>query len=281
MQVNFQFQHGDYLKSNNRSDIDEWVFESYDTMRKLAIESNWAGNILEDIHINPNCIELLHEYYSRYNTFKEFCDANYIDIGDSDGITELLFNLNANPRAMEFLRDHKEWIVWERLARNRHAVPMIEEFLQGMTVEKLSNIKDARGSITEDAFKYFSKIDNPCWFMGSLGENRNAMHLIERFIDIVPTYAILQNPNAIHMIAKHLQSVNRLSMMHTCFILMNPNAMQLVIDNTDKMYLGAMIFQKVRYNYEFISQSRMELNVSIRFHPRFVEQQLNELVYMD
>lgn len=280
MQTNLQFQHGAYLKANNGSDIDEWVFPSYEQMRAKAIETDWASDVLEDIHINPNCIELLREYYSRYGSFEEFYDANHFDIGDSDGIIELTFNLNANPRAMEFLVDHREWIDWERLAGNKHAVPMIEEFLDGMTAEKLNNLEAARGSITEDAFIYFSN-NKSVRFMDYLGKNPNAMHLIERFVDVIPTYAILRNPSAMDIIARHIQSVDSLSMINTFGLLQNKNAMQLAIDNHHKMYLGGYVFQKVRYNYQAIKEERMELNASILFHPKFVEQQLDELVYTD
>ncbi len=280
MQTNLQFQHSAYLKADNRHDVDEMIFPSYEQMRAKAIETDWASDVLKDIHINPNCIELLREYYSRYGSFKEFYEANHFNIGDSDGIIELTFNLNANPRAMEFLIDHREWIEWERLAGNKHAVPMIEEFLEGMTVEKLNNLKAARGSITEDAFIYFSN-NKSVRFMDYLGKNQNAMHLIERFVDVIPTYAILKNPSAMDIIARHIQSVDSLSMLDTLGLLRNKNAMQLVIDNHHKMYLGGYVFQKVRYNYQAIKDERMELNTSILFHPRFVEQRLNELVYTD
>ncbi len=280
MQTNLQFQHSAYLKADNRHDVDEMIFPSYEQMRAKAIETDWASDVLKDIHINPNCIELLREYYSRYDSFDAFHSDNYIDSWDTDGVSPLMFAINENPRAMEFLKDHKEWILWDELAGNKYAVPMIEEFLEDVSVEHLKNLKAARGSISEDVFTYFYSKDT-YWFMDHLGANPNAMHLIERFMDIIPTYVILRNPSAMDIIAKHIQSVDCLTINNMQGLLMNKNAMQLVVDNYHKMPSCAMLFKKIGYKYQAIKEERMELNVSILFHPKFVEQQLDELVYTD
>ncbi len=301
MCANFDVQHGAYLRMIDDKPIDYATDkEMRDSLLNHGIESishlNMARltgplfKILLNIHANPNCLNLIHEFYSQYDSFKAFNDDMYRETWDIDIPTQLMTELSLNPNVMEIAKDHKEWIDWDYIAGNEHAVPMLEKFLEGMTFETAiillkhqeDKYQDVKDSISEDAFKHFSEPHrNHGLFFYDLGQNANAMHLIIRFKKLMSYGSILKNPSSIDILAKILVNKDTFNDTTIHGLLRNRAAGQFVVDNYHKMRIPKHEMENIHYNYKAIKEERMELNVSILFHPRFVEQLLDELVYTD
>jgi len=149
MNINFEFQHAEY--------IDTGETHNYSSLEKLRADVKKFGwdrqFLLEEIHGNPYAIELIEEFYTQYDNFYDFYDEQIHNYCEESELAELLSPLNKNKNAIDFLKTHREWIRWNELGRNPNAIPLLNEFLYGVSDDMLDYIEQNKHWLTSSLYE--------------------------------------------------------------------------------------------------------------------------------
>lgn len=279
MDANFSFQHLPFMTFRAFVDIDKLKQKNYlcDSTPSEMIEtiatrkSNHEKNLqtccnleVEEHMSNPYGIHWIEQYFSKYKSAEEFEDLNYEDIGDTDGVTEILLPLNRNPNAVEFLRRRPDFIRWTYFSKNPNAIDMIEANLDKVDWKSLCKNPNAIHLLEANP----DKID---W--RALSANPNAIHLLEANPAKIDWWALSANPNAIRLLEAHLDKIKWV------YLSMNTNATALFEEFPEKIKYGQLRFgpNLLTYNYKKIKSDRMPIMeevVKYCFQPRMIQKWL-------
>jgi len=267
MNANIEFQHVPYLKIAKDDEFG-------------PLDTKWLDD-LEYMMGHPDAMQYVEEFFSQYRDFSDFYERNYEDIGDSDGVSELLAALNRNPNAIDFLKANPDCIAWDSLSENPNAMELLNEYYNSIDWKTRNPTNDDR----------LQNYDDRCW--NALSKNPNAIHLLEQHPERISWHGLSSNPNAIHLLEQHpgritwhrlSRNPNAIHLMEQhpervswCMLKQNPDAIHLMVANLEQIKSETPF---LLYDYAKITAERMKLNTELKYHPYFIQQWLeagNEL----
>jgi len=194
-----------------------------DLLEKNPTKINW-----QYLSENHNAIHLLKKQieYENSLTIEEYNNLDDHEIIDWK-------RLCANPNTIDLLKDNKNKIIWEFLSRNSNAIKLLKE-----------RVKYENSLSKKEYIELMSKID---WY--ELSSNSKAINILKENQDkIVWSYLSKNiNPNAIKLLKEKIKyensltkerynNLNRINKIDWFWLSLNPNAINLLEHNQDKIY---------------------------------------------
>jgi hypothetical protein len=179
-----------------------------------------------DIFINPHAIYLIEKNIDKlFNN-----DAHWFPLSKNphpralrilkehpDKISFKALSMNTNLEAIQLLEENYDKIHFPVLCMNPSAICLIERRLSEPYIPEIDFL-DFR---SETPFK------NIHW--GYLSSNENAIHILEKNIDLIDWHYLSSNPNAVRLLEQH---PDKIKWSQLCF---NENAIHLIEKNLDKV----------------------------------------------
>lgn len=250
MNTNIEYQHIEYLDVRH---IPRYHYRQIRDLENDVCNNGWSMDLILEICRNPNAISLIEKYFFELN------DNPHRHTLSNTQHHLLIEEINKNQGAVEFLRNHQEMIDICALAANPNAMDLI-----------CSLIKFDSKSLARWHDNDFIEMRR---FSNNLSNNPSAIHVLSKNPFTINKRAICYN-NGECIMDVIIQLIDNLSK-DDIYILLNHNkhALRAFGKIIDLSYIfDGSKPDNLTYDYAEIELSRLELNASIKYHPRFVKE---------
>jgi hypothetical protein len=179
---------------------------------------------------NPNAISIIEKKLDKYN----------FNIDDED--KDFWDNLSANPNAYSILKDNICNINWEILASNPNVIFIFTNLMieKNKLIYNYLNNLDYNDTIDISFINKLFNFDEDN-FIDKLSSNPNAILLIEKNLDKINRYDLVANLNACHLIKK-------MDIIYWCNLSPNPNAINLIENKINDESTNPNPYKKIKFD---------------------------------